>query len=338
MFNLQSRPIFLGALFLLFIAGFSFAVPTVVMIDPKSITYYNRSVLLDTNITDAFLDKCAFSLDGWATNTTFNCTWVRFNASNGSSIVRVRANDTSGGINDSESISFTVSPSVWNYSIPSAGGEVRDIYVYNASYNLTFLEYSIPGTSFWVQAPYVYNPGAGVLVPVYPVPSIGLWVQTVFVYDATTGITTAAYSIPSTGLEVISSNIIYCVSGNDCASVGNLCIKGICKGLIASGSDLGQKCSVDSTNYNLTGYAWALGGCTIPSQVKSIRGIGTFDFNNTKAGIRTFRAYFESDPANSTYTYYLISNTNASDNFANVQLVVFVDSSSARTIRGELVG
>jgi len=324
--------------FLLLLAGVSFAVPTVVIISPANTTYYNRSVLLNVTIAgNVSIPVCAYSLNNWANNTTFNCPTTFMNASNGTSTVLVRANDTTG-INDTGSVSFTVSPSVMNYVIPAPNASVSNPYVYDAGANLTSLGYSIPATAVWVQAPYVYDAGANVSVSVYPVPSAGLWVRDAYFYNATTGIIIAVYPIPLTGVNVIISNITYCASGNDCASVGNLCINGTCRGLTASGSDLGAKCSVGSTNYNLTGYTWSAGGCTIPSQSKSVQGIGTFNFDNVKVGIRAFRAYFESDPANSTYAYYLISKTNASDNFANVQLVVFVNSSSARTVRGELGG
>jgi len=355
---------FFFSVFLLFFAGFSFAVPSVSIVSPANDTYYNRSILLNATVTDAFLDKCAFSLDGWATNVTFNCSWVRFNASNGSSTVRVRANDTSGGINDSEFVSFTVQPRALDYSIPSPGTGVRDAYVYDAGANLTALSYSIPDASVWVKEAYVYSEGANVSILSYPVtdagvwvvspyfynetegasssnydvPSTGLWAVSPYFYNATTGVSFGLYPIPATGLEVVIRNLTACNTGNDCAGMGNLCINGTCRGLTASGSDIGAKCSVDSVVYNLTGYTWSAGGCSVASQSKSVHGIGTFTFNNVKVGIRAFRAFFESDPANSTYTYYLVVNENTSDNFANVQLVVFVNSSSARTIRGELVG
>lgn len=350
--------------FLLLLAGLSFAVPTVVINSPANTTYYNRSILLNTTVAgNVSAPSCAYSLNSWANNTTFNCSFTYMNASNGTSTVLVRANDTSG-INNTESVSFSVTYTIMNYTIPTPNTTVSNPYVYDASANLTSLGYSIPATAVWVQNAYVYDAGANVSVLSYPVPDTSLWVQNAYFYNnttgvsqasypvsgtalwvrnayfynATTGTTTVLYPIPLTWLTVVIRNTTYCASGNDCAGIGNLCINGTCRGLTAGGSDLGAKCSVDATNYNLTGYTWASAGCTIPVQLKYLTtGMRYFDFPNIKAGYHHFVIYTETDgidSVNASHGYITLYPTNLSNPFVNVEIVVNV-SGPGRNIRGE---
>jgi hypothetical protein len=369
MINLQTRLVFLGCLFLLFLAGFSFAVPTVVISSPANTTYYNRSILLNITVAGNISSSiCAYSSNNWANNTTFNCTWTRFNASNGSSIVWVRANDTTG-INNTEFVSFTVSPSEMNYSIPSTGGGVRDPYVYDPGVNIpadysipdpalwvqaayVFNEtvvselylYSIPNPALWVQAAYAFNETAGTSSGSYSIPSTSLWVSLPYVYDSFVNASKSVYFIPSTGLTVMMPNsTTVCLSGNDCASVGRLCINGFCRGTTAAGSDLGQKCSINGTSYSTSPYIWVSSGCTIPSQAQSVQFDGimnvTFEFPNLKAGTHSFRSFFEGGSNISYATYTLTPNvSNSGDQFANVRLIVTVGlSGESRTVHGEVL-
>ncbi|MEM7827037.1 MAG: CARDB domain-containing protein [Candidatus Aenigmatarchaeota archaeon] len=85
--------------------------PSVTINSPQNTTYSTTSIILNTTITDAYsgLDVCWYSLDNWATNTTYNCVNKTLTLSEGSYTLRVAANDTLGNLNNTESVSFTIS-------------------------------------------------------------------------------------------------------------------------------------------------------------------------------------------------------------------------------------
>ncbi len=360
MSDLQDRFFLSGFIFLFLLSGFSFAVPAVTINTPENTTYHNASVILNTTITDASLDACAYSLDDWVTNTTFDCMSAIMTVNDGSSTVRVRANDTLGAINDSESVSFTVTPAITDYSIPSTSVGVQDPYQYSPS--VSTRDYSIPSTGVWVQDPYVYTPP--LVGKDYSIPSTSLWVQEPYTYTSSVGaddytipsaslwvqepyvfiesFTVLNYTIPSVGLNLIIHEETACVSGEDCAGVGGLCINATCRPLTAV--EYGVKCSIDSTNYDSSPYVWHQAGCTDPIQSQAVQFSGimnvTFDFPGLKAGSHTFRAYFEGASENMSYvTYDITPNiSDSTDKFANVRLITTaVLSGEPRIIRGEVV-
>ena len=81
--------------------------PSIVITSPiENHNYSSLSVSLDTIISDINLDSCWYSLDGWLTNTTFNCTSAILSVGEGENTVRIAANDTGGNVNMTESVAF----------------------------------------------------------------------------------------------------------------------------------------------------------------------------------------------------------------------------------------
>ncbi|MBN2094802.1 MAG: PGF-pre-PGF domain-containing protein, partial [Candidatus Aenigmarchaeota archaeon] len=90
--------------------------PSVIINSPAVNHYGLSNISISLNISDGFgVDSCWYSLDDWATNTSFNCSVISLNLSEGNYTLLVGANDTSGGINSSESLLFWIdlaSPSI----------------------------------------------------------------------------------------------------------------------------------------------------------------------------------------------------------------------------------
>lgn len=84
--------------------------PTLTINDPDNTTYSSTNVSLNYNADDdTGLDKCWYSLDGGDTNTTIaNCANTTFTGSTGSNTLNVYVNDTTGNLNNTESVSFSI--------------------------------------------------------------------------------------------------------------------------------------------------------------------------------------------------------------------------------------
>ncbi|MCK4429181.1 MAG: S8 family serine peptidase, partial [Candidatus Aenigmarchaeota archaeon] len=85
--------------------------PSVTINQPTETIYNSTYVILNTTVTDGKeVGVCQYSLDNWTTNIPYNCTntSVTMTCLESSNTVRVRANDTSGNLNNTESITFTV--------------------------------------------------------------------------------------------------------------------------------------------------------------------------------------------------------------------------------------
>lgn len=74
---------------------------------PTNTTYTNTNITLEYTIDEA--DACWYSLNNGNTNVTLtNCNNATFIATEGLNTLNIYANDTSGNINDTERVSFTV--------------------------------------------------------------------------------------------------------------------------------------------------------------------------------------------------------------------------------------
>ncbi|MBN2101520.1 MAG: hypothetical protein JW716_01465 [Candidatus Aenigmarchaeota archaeon] len=81
--------------------------PSIIITSPvENYNYSSLSINMDTTISDINLDSCWYSLNGWLTNTTFNCASTILTVTEGSNTVRVAANDTGGNVNMTESVTF----------------------------------------------------------------------------------------------------------------------------------------------------------------------------------------------------------------------------------------
>jgi hypothetical protein len=82
--------------------------PEVKIISPLN-KKYNINVSLETEIKDKNgPEACWYSLDGWKTNITYNCSHAELGLSEGAYTIRVGASDYFGNINDTEWVTFMI--------------------------------------------------------------------------------------------------------------------------------------------------------------------------------------------------------------------------------------
>jgi len=110
--------------------------PTISISLPSNTTYnYNTSLPLNYTASDTRLDQCWFNLDNGANTTLTNCANATFNASQGSHVLYIFANDTAGNLNNTVTIGFTadsIKPTI-AISLPT-----NTTYYYNTSLPLNF--------------------------------------------------------------------------------------------------------------------------------------------------------------------------------------------------------
>jgi len=83
--------------------------PLVTINKPQLKNYTSLQIPLNVSVSDSHLDECWYSLDNWATNTTFTPnSETTITADDELNTLKVACNDTSGNINNSESVQFYV--------------------------------------------------------------------------------------------------------------------------------------------------------------------------------------------------------------------------------------
>lgn len=87
--------------------------PLTTISSPLNQTYNNRTILFNVTATDDYMDSCLYSLDSGTTNITMTNVGSAYNATNssmtlGSHTANFYCNDTSGNMNNTESVTFSV--------------------------------------------------------------------------------------------------------------------------------------------------------------------------------------------------------------------------------------
>ena len=110
----------------------------------QNTTYkYNASLPLNYTVSDPNLDECWYNLDDGDNTTLTNCVNATFNTSEGSHTLYLFANDTSGNINNTESIGFTIdmTPPQIEFVSPTDSDSVT------VSRNYTYVNVTVTDTS-----------------------------------------------------------------------------------------------------------------------------------------------------------------------------------------------
>jgi len=137
--------------------------PSVIITNPANSTYTTGDLTLETTISDLIsgvnTSTCRYSLDSWASNTSFNCISSPLSLPNGAYHLQVAAADNQANWNTTSQISFTVAippaapaPSLINQSCIPGTFSLTITAEYNASAFNASLNYgntTALGTLLW---------------------------------------------------------------------------------------------------------------------------------------------------------------------------------------------
>ncbi|TKJ17249.1 hypothetical protein CEE44_01815 [Candidatus Woesearchaeota archaeon B3_Woes] len=83
--------------------------PLLTIVEPQSITYTTSSLTINYSVSDDNLDSCWYTDDNGETNNTLtNCQNTTYTPPQGTTTLKIYANDSAGNINDTENVTFFV--------------------------------------------------------------------------------------------------------------------------------------------------------------------------------------------------------------------------------------